>query len=277
MNQQNVNRFFEFIHERYLIYVRKRAGKPKPWTEDKILQQYRFCNVYRELDTVTIWIAENWREPCKNDKDLWFAMCVARFVNWPETLEELGYPVPWDPGIFKVTLNRRAIADKKVFTGAYIIPATGPKINYVADKVLTPIWKARRLIRPKEGDQLKDFFARLNGHNGFGSFMTAQVVADIKYVEPLKSASDWIIWASSGPGSRRGLNRVCGRPKDSHWTETEWREKLSDLLMRIAPEIEDASMPLLHAQDLQNCLCEFDKYERVRLGEGRPRSKYPGV
>ena len=33
----------------------------------------------------------------------------------------------------------------------------------------------------------------------------------------------------------------------------------------------------LCAQDVQNCLCEFDKYERVRLGEGRPKSKYPGA
>ena len=36
-------------------------------------------------------------------------------------------------------------------------------------------------------------------------------------------------------------------------------------------------MPMIHAQDLQNCLCEFDKYERVRLNEGRPRSNYPGL
>lgn len=33
----------------------------------------------------------------------------------------------------------------------------------------------------------------------------------------------------------------------------------------------------LCAQDIQNCLCEFDKYERVRLGEGAPKQRYPGV
>jgi hypothetical protein len=30
----------------------------------------------------------------------------------------------------------------------------------------------------------------------------------------------------------------------------------------------------LHAQDLQNCLCEFDKYERARLGQGVPKQIY---
>ena len=30
----------------------------------------------------------------------------------------------------------------------------------------------------------------------------------------------------------------------------------------------------LSPTDIQFQLCEFDKYERVRLGQGRPRSKY---
>ena len=33
----------------------------------------------------------------------------------------------------------------------------------------------------------------------------------------------------------------------------------------------------LHAQDVQNCFCEYDKYVRVLNNEGRPRSTYPGV
>jgi hypothetical protein len=33
----------------------------------------------------------------------------------------------------------------------------------------------------------------------------------------------------------------------------------------------------MHAQDLQNCLCEFDKYERARLGEGTPKQIYKEV
>ena len=32
-----------------------------------------------------------------DDRDLWFAMVIARFVNLPDTLAALGYPVPWDP------------------------------------------------------------------------------------------------------------------------------------------------------------------------------------
>ena len=79
---------FAFVRERHQIYLRRKAGQTKPWTTDPILQQYRFCNVYRELDTVTKWIRDNWRRPHCDDPDLWFAMVVARLVNWPDTMAE---------------------------------------------------------------------------------------------------------------------------------------------------------------------------------------------
>jgi hypothetical protein len=30
----------------------------------------------------------------------------------------------------------------------------------------------------------------------------------------------------------------------------------------------------LSASDLRSCLCEFDKYERGRLGEGKPKRRF---
>jgi len=70
-----------WISEREAIRVRREAGQPKPWTDDPILQEGRFCNIRRENDRVTCWIAQNWREPHADDPELWFAMAVARLVN----------------------------------------------------------------------------------------------------------------------------------------------------------------------------------------------------
>jgi hypothetical protein len=42
-------------------------------------------------------------------------------------------------------------------------------------------------------------------------------------------------------------------------------------LSRTSPHLQ---LPRLELHDIQFQLCEFDKYERVRLGEGRPKSKY---
>jgi hypothetical protein len=270
---------FAFIQERHAIYEKKQAGMPKPWTQDKILGSYRFCNVYRELDSVTRWITENWRDPFDHDPDLWFAMVVARLINWPETLEAIGYPVPYRALQFINEIHAAKAAGKKTFSGAYIVSTNGhamDKAEYLHAHVLQPLWDNRAAIRPMEGEYLEDFFARLSKFNGMGSFMAGQVIADVKYAGCLFNAPDWWVWAASGPGSRRGLNRVTSRPVDASWPGGSWHQALMELKAEIDPLVAAKDMPMIHAQDLQNCLCEFDKYQRTLLGEGRPRSGYPG-
>lgn len=273
-----VERLVAFIREREAIRVRKEDMAPGAWpifTGDPILATYRFCNVRREDDRVTRWIAEHWRTPHADDPDLWFAMVVARFINWPETLQWLGYPTPWVPLYFTNQMEFRAKKGGKLWTGAYMIRAGDvkgePKYAYQEREVFTPLWEARQRLRPEPGDTLNSYHMRLMVHHGMGSFMVAQVVADLKYVEPLKSASDWWTFAASGPGSRRGLNRVLGRDKDSPWTEENWRFE-NERLRQVVNKTWGGE--LFHGQDVQNICCESDKYERVRLGEGRPRALY---
>ena len=104
--------------------------------------------------------------------------------------------------------------------------------------------------------------------------MAAQIVADVKHVEPLKSASDWWEFVASGPGSRQGLNRMLGRPVKQHWKEEDWRTEVAKLRIQLKLEFEAEGSPWCDAQNTQNQLCEYAKYERVRLGEGRPKRKY---
>lgn len=273
-----VHDLFNFIHEREAIYNRRLAGLSKPWTDDAILQNYRFCNVRREHDTETIWFAKNWRIPHAKDPDMWFASLVFRFVNRHQTLEEVGYPVPWDPARFKRTLQALKKAGETVYSGAYMISTHGKKedkASYLA-KSLSKIWKNRLDYRYIPGSRLEEFHSRLLGAYDVGSFMAGQVIADAKYCGAMYHAKDWWTFAASGPGSRRGLNRVMGSPIDYCLGEVPWRAQLGHLKAAIDPMIKEAKMPPLHAQDLQNCLCEFDKYERVRLGEGRPKQRYNG-
>lgn len=273
-----VNDLVDFIAERHAIYEAKEEGEPKPWTEDPILQQYRFCNVYRELDTVTRWIADEWRTPHAGDPDLWFAMAVARWVNWPDTLNEIGYPVPWDPDNFVENIYSRRDRGLKVWTGAYMIGTQGnakDKPLFIAENVLQPLWDRRKELRPRKGMTLEEFARPIINIKNQGTFMVGQIVADIKYVGPLAEAEDWWDWTVSGPGSRRGLNRVMGRDLTRGWSDKDFYNRMMQLRMDVNAMLPPWMTPL-HAQDLQNCLCEFDKYERVRLGQGRPRSRYPG-
>jgi hypothetical protein len=78
---------FYWVREREEIRKRKEMGlDPSSWTVDPILSTYRFCNVRREDDRGTVWIRKHIREPFAGHPHLWFMLCIARQINWPETL-----------------------------------------------------------------------------------------------------------------------------------------------------------------------------------------------
>ena len=55
--------FYSFMVKRENIRLRKEAKEPWPWTEDKILQTYKFTNVKREHDRTTKWMRNHWTRP----------------------------------------------------------------------------------------------------------------------------------------------------------------------------------------------------------------------
>lgn len=273
-----LEKFLYFVKERHQIYQRRFVlGLDGPWTKDPILLKYKFTNVYRELDRVTLWINKFWRTPYKHDKDLWFAMVVARLINNPDTLSQLSLPGRWNREQFLKVMARRKAEGLKRFGGAYIVSTGGramDKSKYLADYVLDPMWDERETLRPQSGETLDNYHKTLKQYDGMGSFMAAQIVADMKYVQPLRSAKDFWTWASSGPGSRKGMSYVTGLSPKTKWKEHEWRAALSELKILVDPYIEQWKFPKLHAQDLQNCLCEFSKYSRTAAGTGRPKTKF---
>ena len=277
-----VEDFAKFITARDTARQNKEAGEPQPWTNDPIISQYRFCNVRREDDAVTRWIAKNWRDPHGVAVDYWFATVVARLFNNPETLAAIeksvfhGHSVAWRSESARAKLHRRRDAGERIFNPAYIVSTNGikmDKIDYVIDIVLDPLWEARTTYRPQPNETLESYHRRLEQARGLGSFMAAQVIADLKYTPALKRAKDWRTFAASGPGSRRGLNRVFGMPLDIKLSELQWRKDLTKLRDAVLPLLPKPLQDL-HAQDIQNCLCEFDKYERARTGEGKPKQLY---
>lgn len=269
-NAQPLDIFVYWVTEREIIRLRKENGF-KELTKDPIFLKYRFCNTHRHDDRVTRWIAKNWYP--HDLKYLWHGMIVARFLNWPPTLEFCGYPEPWDKKglVFKKNLLKLETKGERIFTGAYIVStngATGSKVDHVI-KLFDRAWEKKHIASLK---QCEHVYQTLLDINGIGSFMAAQIVADLKETPHLKHAPDYMNFVAPGPGSQRGLNRVNKFPTASQWNRDNFNKALSNLRNdagAIAPEIKT-----YHLQDLQNCLCEFDKYMRVLNGEGKPRSQY---
>jgi hypothetical protein len=85
--EPNLRLFFETMHERQLIWKRRFIDrKERPWTENKIFQESKFTNVYRELDRNSQWQIKN---ILLDDKlsltNLIWKLMVFRFFNNPET------------------------------------------------------------------------------------------------------------------------------------------------------------------------------------------------
>ena len=112
----------------------------------------------------------------------------------------------------------------------------------------------------------------LPGFGGTG-FMTKEVLQDTIHTPVLRDAVDRNDWCPAGPGARRALNRIHGRPVGMNMKESKLIVEMRQLFSQ-ARDYMPPFMPELELHDIQFQLCEFDKYERVRLGEGRPKARY---
>lgn len=285
-----------WVKEREAIRKRRAAGvllTEGRQTKDPILAMYRFCNVRRRDDKVSRWLIEHVLTEQNMDVDitsflLFSALC--RWINWPPTIKAI-----MDAGLVpsEGPMNWKAVGQlvdqraktEKAWTGAYMIRAPkkkgGKKGAFVAQEVvgkclargLSPI--VELFAQHGENVHYQQVHSALRRIPNYGSFMAGQIAGDWTYTPLLNRAPDLTNWAPMGPGSIRGFNRIMQNPGklSRRPPEALWLEKLSKwraaIIKRLGTEYED-----LTALDVQNCLCEVDKYLRVKNGEGRPRARY---
>ena len=261
-----VARYVAFAVEREKIRKLKESGAPKPWTANPNLASRRFCNVHREHDAVTKWVAAHVVEANRSDPDLWFRVAVARLINEPKTLVEvLPYLVPFAAAKVRAILEAREARGETIWRGVYrsaMARKGQSRIDRLVEEILAPMWNKREQVRPRFGDTLTACCARLEDCTGMGPFLAAQVIADLKHVLPLNSAPDWWTFAAPGTGSMQGLNRVREREVKAGWNRAEWYRELMILRAETAPLFTAAGIEPLCAQNQQNLCCEFDKLER---------------
>jgi hypothetical protein len=327
------SRFFAYARERHKVALLKMAECPRPWTLDPILAQYRFTNVYRELDKTTMWFKKHVRDPLRNQPEVLLATVVFRMLNRIETGEalfcqtvmgdrEAGGSTAWEYYMAgegtKVNLLKQAIRAYvgprgPYVTGAYIIstPPGHAKLDGVMriiDQFATRLcdkpscghadWMccARRLLESRGELRMQGVFDWLRQFPYLGTFHSYEIVTDLRHTALLDRAPDILTWANMGPGARRGLNRIAGRqrvgrglrdgwgtpiPAQQALDEMQWLLKLSrdarhwpQENKRMKGGIMSELWPRWEMREVEHTLCEFDKYERVRTGEGKPRGVY---
>ena len=286
----SVESLLYFVWEREAIRLARLNGLPREsWTTDPVFGKYKFTNIRRRDDRVSQWVVRNLVQPLRRDRDLWFTLLVARIVNWPPTLEKLLYeevipcsPEAFNPREFERVIEQFKRESEKVYSGAYMIYPTklepgGSKSRSIARHIIGDVVKRAEdisyaLWRKDCEPSVERFVGALAQAYGVSTFMAGQVAADLTYAPGhLDSAEDLYTWAPMGPGSLRGLNYLHGRSPYAGWAQVEFNSALQQLNSRIRDELQITDLTL---HDVQNIMCEFSKYCRARLGEGKPKTIY---
>lgn len=311
MYPEPVDRFFAFARERHKIYQKRTTGEQWPWTDDPILSHYRFTNVFRELDATTQWCKKYVRDPLADRPgELLLAVVLFRWFNRMST----GEVIFCQPNMLtKKTLFEQMlqILDNKgpraarvllhsaikqnpppYVTGSYTINTAGigtghSKLEGVLlqfEQFCKRDWgtRAAQMAVPVFKHGMEGTCIWLEDSPGMGGFMAYEIACDLRYTPLLQHAPDVDTWANPGPGAQRGLNRVVHRYTEVDDVRKPVRkavavEGMQSLLAMTRSTGAGYWPPAWLAwemREVEHTLCEFDKYERARLGQGRPRGVF---
>lgn len=294
LDSDAVDRFWRFVAERQRVWWRMVVERAEPpWTEDETIQGFYFTNVYRELDPGTQYAIQDILERDAARVDRLFNVLIYRLIGRLETHKHLGFQTVdgFEQDRFAARLKqRRDEEDEPIFTGAYMVAGyhqmgSDDKVENIArlfSRVRDQL--PETLDAVDAADRLQDVFGIINDLPGFGDFLSYQVVVDLLY--PLSDGDAFLPyspndWARAGPGAKKGIRML---------TETDGRlpylpimrwlqEQQADAFDRLGinfPHLLDgdgAELPLSLA-NIQNCCCEFHKYEKIQDNPRRARRRF---
>jgi hypothetical protein len=286
VEKETVNRFIPEELDRYTYWIEERERirhlkeelkQDPPWTEDPILKEFKFCQVFREDDRTTRWFRTHMREPLRNSPDVFMATIAFRFFNLIETgrtLLDNNLHIEWDrpKAIEEIKKNPKWI------TGAYIVksPNRMDKVTGVTECV-SHIWDDREnIVKQLESfTTLEEAWRFLMQYPYIGPFVSYEMVTDLRHTYLLENATDICSWGNPGPGAMRGLNRLTGRPLEFCKRSWDWHSEMLDLYDWCSQKLDLSKLNYpFEMREVEGGLCEFDKYSRILKGQGRTRSVY---
>ncbi|MBS1492223.1 MAG: hypothetical protein JST55_01855 [Bacteroidetes bacterium] len=281
--------YWKFAAERQEIFFKRVKNNKPPWTNDPILQYYKFTNAYRASDKVSQFLIKNViYKGEQSPKELFFRILLFKLFNkietWNLLLHEFKEITYKDYSFEKYNSVLNEVLDNKfsIYSGAYIM-ASANKFGYKRKhsnhlKLIELMIKDFVPEKITESKKLLDVFFLLKSYPSFGDFLAYQLTIDLNYSELINfEESEFVI---PGPGAYDGISKcftslgglneseviriVCDRQE----LEFEQRNiKFKNLFGR-----------RLQLIDCQNLFCEISKYSRVAFptiqgSSGRTRIK----
>lgn len=276
--QEVFDLYWYFACERQNIFWKKINGDQAPWTHDKILQEYKFCNSYRVNDRVSQYLLKNviYNGNNYNYEDMLFRIILFKLFNKESTWELLSKNFgdillkDFNTKKYSIVLENAISNGTKIYNDAYISCANkafGYDRKYdnhlaLLDKMFNIDKMQDKIIKCST---MQDAFNIIKGYPLIGNFMAYQLVTDINY-------SAFVNWKENeftvaGPGSLRGIKK-CFIDKGTMTNE----DIIKYMYMHQDEEFKRLNLNFkrignrpLQLIDCQNIFCELDKYCRQAL------------
>lgn len=273
--------YWQFAYRRQAVFEKRLSGAPQPWTDDPILQTYKFCNVFRAADRVSQYMIRDvaYASDAGDFSDRVFQIVAFRtFSNidtWEGVKSQLGR-VPrledLKSGDFERALQAVKERNGGLYTGAFILCAT--KAYGFKEKHRNHVGLFKHMFlqdrldaRITGANSLEQVVRVIQAYPLMGPFMAYQTAIDLNYSELLSfSENDY---TQAGPGALRGLKKAFLDLGDFSPTDTIlWMVERQDKeFLRLELPFDGLFGRKLHAIDCQGLFCELDKYCREAAPE----------
>lgn len=271
--------YWRFASERQQVFERRIRGAERPWTTDRILNAFKFCNVFRAADRVSQYLIREvaYAEEAHSPADRLFQIVAFRLFSridtWQVVRESLGRaPVIGDleGTTFQDVLEEAKARNGSLYTGAFILCATdayGHRLKHRNHVELLRHMFVRTCMadRVLMADSLAAIVQTLRGYPLIGDFMSYQLAVDLNYSAYINfSENDCVV---PGPGAMRGIRKTFLSLGDLTPSEViMWmvERQADELVARGLPQVNLWGRSL-HAIDCQGLFCEVDKYCREAI------------
>ena len=278
--QEIYDLYWYFAWERQNIFWKKLNGEEAPWTDDNILQQYKFCNSYRVNDRVSQYLLKNviYNGNIYEDEDMLFRIILFKLFNkeatWELLVNEFGDITlkGFNFERYSKVLSEATLKGVKIYNDAYISCANKAfgydrkHDNHLA--LLNKMFNEDKIAsKIKACKTMKEAFDIIKSYPLIGNFMAYQLVTDINYSEVVDWREDEFTVA--GPGSLRGIKK-CFIDTGDMSNEDIIRymyERQDEEFKRLNLDFKKIGDRPLQLIDCQNIFCELDKYCREKVPE----------
>lgn len=277
---------WRFAAERQRTFFRRAQGYGKPWTDDAVISEYRFTNAYRAADRVSQYlIGAVIADSRAAADDVFVRVMLFKLFNRISTWQLLEQRIgrigadTFDAELLAAHLDEAMADGATLYSAAYIIPppamgAHRKHRNHL--RLLERMLHERVPDRIAEANSVRDVYELLCSYPGIGRFLAYQFTIDLNYSDLIDfDEMDFVV---PGPGAASGIAKC--------FSDTGGLDN-ADLIRRLTETAADHFDAVnedflalwgrpLHLIDVQNLLCEVDKYARVahpHLANGRVRIK----